>query len=248
MTDIGYRPQHEKSLTAKALQAVAKTRFGGWLFINVFPIIDRAVIPLSRGRLKVAMGQPILLLHTCGARSRQPRTTPLLYTPTITASWSSPPRPAPRTTPIGFTTSAPIPTMSRSRSVAHGSRSDRASWRGLNVPTCGGGSTTTTTAMPPTRHVLATASSRSSSSSEHHRIGPTLSRRRTVLAPVPEESASQTPLEELRGVVLRRIENRTVCRARVGVQRDRVADSRQRRRQLLRERREDGRVREALGQ
>ncbi len=27
------------------------------------------------------MGQPILLLHTRGARSGQPRTTPLLYTP-----------------------------------------------------------------------------------------------------------------------------------------------------------------------
>jgi deazaflavin-dependent oxidoreductase (nitroreductase family) len=77
----GYRPQDEKSLMAKALQAMAKTRLGGSLFINVFPLIDRAVIPLSRGRLKVAMGQPILLLHTCGARSGQPRTTPLLYTP-----------------------------------------------------------------------------------------------------------------------------------------------------------------------
>jgi deazaflavin-dependent oxidoreductase (nitroreductase family) len=38
-------------------------------------------MPLTRGRLKVAMGQPILLLHTRGARSGQPRTTPLLYTP-----------------------------------------------------------------------------------------------------------------------------------------------------------------------
>jgi deazaflavin-dependent oxidoreductase (nitroreductase family) len=77
---VGYRPQHEKSHAAKALQAVARTRFGGWLFINVFPFIDRAVIPLSRGRLKLAMGQPILLLHTRGARSGQPRTTPLLFT------------------------------------------------------------------------------------------------------------------------------------------------------------------------
>ena len=37
--------------------------------------------PTLRGRLKVAMGQPILLLHTRGARSGQPRTSPLLYTP-----------------------------------------------------------------------------------------------------------------------------------------------------------------------
>jgi deazaflavin-dependent oxidoreductase (nitroreductase family) len=66
---------------AKALQAVARSRIGGWLFINVFPAIDRWLIPISRGRLKVAMGQPILLLHTRGARSGQARSTPLLYTP-----------------------------------------------------------------------------------------------------------------------------------------------------------------------
>lgn len=47
----------------------------------MFPIIDRRLIPLTRGRMKVAMGQPILLLHTVGARSGEPRTSPLLYTP-----------------------------------------------------------------------------------------------------------------------------------------------------------------------
>jgi deazaflavin-dependent oxidoreductase (nitroreductase family) len=47
----------------------------------VFPAIDRRLLPLTRGRLKVAMGQPILLLHTLGAKSGQARTTPLLYTP-----------------------------------------------------------------------------------------------------------------------------------------------------------------------
>jgi deazaflavin-dependent oxidoreductase (nitroreductase family) len=77
----GYRAQREKSRIDRAMQAMAKSRLGGWLFINVFPVIDRWVIPVSRGRLKVAMGQPILLLHTRGARSGEPRTTPLLYTP-----------------------------------------------------------------------------------------------------------------------------------------------------------------------
>jgi len=65
----------------KALQAVARSRLGGWLFITVFPAIDRRLLPLTRGRVKVAVGQPILLLHTRGARSGQPRTSPLLYTP-----------------------------------------------------------------------------------------------------------------------------------------------------------------------
>lgn len=77
----GYRPQLEKSRVDKAMQALAKTRLGGWLFVTVFPAIDKRLIPLTRGRLKVAMGQPILLLHTRGAKSGQARTTPLLYTP-----------------------------------------------------------------------------------------------------------------------------------------------------------------------
>jgi deazaflavin-dependent oxidoreductase (nitroreductase family) len=77
----GYRSQNEKSFLAKVLQAVAKSRVGGWMFINVFPAIDRFLIPVSRGRLKVAMGQPIMLLHTLGARSGEARSTPLLYTP-----------------------------------------------------------------------------------------------------------------------------------------------------------------------
>jgi len=39
------------------------------------------LLALSRVRLKVALGQPILLLHTRGAKSGEPRQTPLLYTP-----------------------------------------------------------------------------------------------------------------------------------------------------------------------
>ena len=49
--------------------------------MNVFPAIDRWLIPRTGGRLKVAVGQPILLLHTLGAKSGARRTTPLLYTP-----------------------------------------------------------------------------------------------------------------------------------------------------------------------
>jgi deazaflavin-dependent oxidoreductase (nitroreductase family) len=77
----GYRGQAEKSRYDKLAQAFARTRLGGWLFIRVFPAIDRRLIPLTKGRLMVAVGQPILLLHTRGAKSGQPRTTPLLYTP-----------------------------------------------------------------------------------------------------------------------------------------------------------------------
>jgi deazaflavin-dependent oxidoreductase (nitroreductase family) len=60
---------------------MAQTRLGGFLFITVFPAIDKRLMPLTRGRLRVAVGQPMLLLHTRGAKSGQERTTPLLYTP-----------------------------------------------------------------------------------------------------------------------------------------------------------------------
>ena len=77
----GFRPQHQKTRFDRVAQSFAKTRLGGWLFITVFPAIDRRLIPLSRGRVMIAVGQPVLLLHTLGAKSGQPRTTPLLYTP-----------------------------------------------------------------------------------------------------------------------------------------------------------------------
>ena len=54
----------------------ARTRLGGWLFVNVFPVIDRRLIPGTGGRMAVAVGQPMLLLHTRAARSGQPRSTP----------------------------------------------------------------------------------------------------------------------------------------------------------------------------
>ena len=78
--DRGFRTQQDKTPFDKLAQAFARTRLGGWLFVNVFPVIDRRLIPLTGGRLAVAVGQPMLLLHTRGARSGQPRSTPLLYT------------------------------------------------------------------------------------------------------------------------------------------------------------------------
>ena len=75
-----YRPQSAKSWFERALQAFAQTRFGGLLFLSVFPAIDRRLIPVTRGRLSTGLGQPIVLLHTRGAKSGLERTTPLLAT------------------------------------------------------------------------------------------------------------------------------------------------------------------------
>lgn len=75
-----YRPQAQKTWFDKSLQAFAQTRFGGYLFISVFPAIDRALIPVTRGKLSTGLGQPIILLHTRGAKSGVERTAPLLAT------------------------------------------------------------------------------------------------------------------------------------------------------------------------
>jgi deazaflavin-dependent oxidoreductase (nitroreductase family) len=77
-----YRPQAEKSPAEKVLQRIAQTRLGGKLFITVFPAIDRRLLPLTRGRLSTGLGQPVVLLHTRGARTGVERTTPLLATRT----------------------------------------------------------------------------------------------------------------------------------------------------------------------
>ncbi len=76
-----YRSQRDKSAYDRLSQRFARTKLGGKLFITVFPAIDKRLIPLTRGRLKIAIGQPICLVHTRGAKSGQPRSTPLLYTP-----------------------------------------------------------------------------------------------------------------------------------------------------------------------
>ena len=75
-----YRPQAQKTWFDKSLQAFARTRFGGYLFISVFPAIDRALIPVTRGKLSTGLGQPVVLLHTRGAKSGVERTAPLLAT------------------------------------------------------------------------------------------------------------------------------------------------------------------------
>lgn len=75
-----YRPQAEKTRLERLLQAFAQTRAGGKLFLTVLPAIDRRLLPLTRGRFSTGFGQPLLLLHTRGAKSGLERTTPVLAT------------------------------------------------------------------------------------------------------------------------------------------------------------------------
>ena len=74
-------PVRKRQLNAldRALERFAQTRAGGWMFVHVGHRIDPFLLRASRGRVSMAMGQPILLLEHVGARSGQPRATPLLY-------------------------------------------------------------------------------------------------------------------------------------------------------------------------
>ena len=75
-----YRGQAEKSPYERALQSFAQSRLGGFLFITVFPAIDKRLLRLTGGRVGTAPKQ-IVLLHAIGARSGRPRPTPVVFTP-----------------------------------------------------------------------------------------------------------------------------------------------------------------------
>ena len=62
-----------------AASRIVTSRPVTWLYLHVFPHVDRALLGLSRGWLSVSLGAPVLLLETTGARSGEKRSTPLVY-------------------------------------------------------------------------------------------------------------------------------------------------------------------------
>ena len=61
------------------MEAFVKSRTGGWFALHVANPIDRRLLRWTRGRIGLFAGQPVGLLETVGAKSGEPRTTPLLY-------------------------------------------------------------------------------------------------------------------------------------------------------------------------
>jgi deazaflavin-dependent oxidoreductase (nitroreductase family) len=57
----------------------ARSKAGSWFFINVAMHVDRVLVPLSRGRLSMGLGQQVGILESTGAKSGQKRRIPLLY-------------------------------------------------------------------------------------------------------------------------------------------------------------------------
>jgi deazaflavin-dependent oxidoreductase (nitroreductase family) len=74
-------PERRRQLNRweRSLENFARSRAGGWWFVNVAMRLDRVLLPLSRGRISSAIGSNVLLLETIGAKSGQVRKTPLAY-------------------------------------------------------------------------------------------------------------------------------------------------------------------------
>jgi deazaflavin-dependent oxidoreductase (nitroreductase family) len=73
-------PRRKMRWWERLMEPIAASRPGSWLYIHVICHIDPLLLRLSRGRVSVSVGWPVLLLTHTGARSRKRRRTPLLYT------------------------------------------------------------------------------------------------------------------------------------------------------------------------
>jgi len=63
----------------RAGRRMAKSRFGGWMALNVANKVDPYLMRASRGFLKLPSGTPTVLLTHTGAKSGKQRTTPLVH-------------------------------------------------------------------------------------------------------------------------------------------------------------------------
>jgi deazaflavin-dependent oxidoreductase (nitroreductase family) len=63
----------------RRLSKLAASAPASWFFLHIANPIDKRLLPATNGRVSVALGQPVLCLEVTGAKSGQPRRTPLLY-------------------------------------------------------------------------------------------------------------------------------------------------------------------------
>jgi deazaflavin-dependent oxidoreductase (nitroreductase family) len=80
---VGYKVRKPNAAQV-AMQHVAATRPGAWLFSRTLHHIDNALLRVSRGQVTlpaVVAGIPVLTVTTTGARTGQRRTAPLLGVP-----------------------------------------------------------------------------------------------------------------------------------------------------------------------
>jgi deazaflavin-dependent oxidoreductase (nitroreductase family) len=67
------------SALMRQLTRILSSKPGSWYFLHVANPIDKRLVPMTRGWLSLAPGQPVLVLEHVGAKSGQRRRTPLLY-------------------------------------------------------------------------------------------------------------------------------------------------------------------------
>jgi deazaflavin-dependent oxidoreductase (nitroreductase family) len=61
------------------LEDIARSRPGGWIAVNVANPIDQRLLEWTNGKVGMYPGQSVGLLYAVGAKSGEPRMTPLLY-------------------------------------------------------------------------------------------------------------------------------------------------------------------------
>jgi deazaflavin-dependent oxidoreductase (nitroreductase family) len=74
-----FDPTTSRNPIQRAFRWMGKSRFGGWMALNVGNKIDPYLMRASRGLLKLPSGTPTVLLTHFGAKSGKKRTTPLVY-------------------------------------------------------------------------------------------------------------------------------------------------------------------------
>jgi deazaflavin-dependent oxidoreductase (nitroreductase family) len=74
--------QRRDDWLSRASLSIISSRAGGWVILNLLTPLDRVLLRLSNGRISsVAMVMSSLVLISTGAKSGQPRETPLVYIP-----------------------------------------------------------------------------------------------------------------------------------------------------------------------
>jgi deazaflavin-dependent oxidoreductase (nitroreductase family) len=79
MAEPGTYQPPERNPFERAAESFVASRPGAWLWVNVVPHLDRALMRVSRGRLAVGGRKRVGLLKVRGAKTGQLRHTPLQY-------------------------------------------------------------------------------------------------------------------------------------------------------------------------
>jgi deazaflavin-dependent oxidoreductase (nitroreductase family) len=74
-----FDPAKPRNPFQRASRWLAKTRFGGWVALNVANKVDPVLMRATGGRVRIPNGASTVLLTHTGAKSGTTRTTPLVY-------------------------------------------------------------------------------------------------------------------------------------------------------------------------